>query len=110
MENQEVRDKQNGFAGADRKVWLYLYRIKTHVTSDMILNFLKNKEEFDVSQVSAREIPSESGRLKRFVVTVPFSCKEAVYNPNFWPENVGIKRFDFKKHQGFLNNEGADFL
>lgn len=34
-----------------------------------------------------------------------------MYEAGFWPENVGTKRFDFKKHKNFLDdNKAAVFL
>ncbi|CAG9763585.1 unnamed protein product [Ceutorhynchus assimilis] len=36
--------QQNGFAGGDRKAWLYLNRIKRQTTEEMIINYVKGKK------------------------------------------------------------------
>lgn len=75
----------------------------------MILKFIKEKQGFTNESVQVKEIPSQPNALKRFVVTAPITRKDELYEPEFWPARVGIKRFDFKKHKEFLK-QGGDFL
>lgn len=103
-ENEECAD-QTEFAGEERKVWLYINRIKRHVDANMIRSYIKGKSNFTNEKVEVTEIPSEQNGLKRFVVRAPISRKDEMYDTNFWPKGVGIKRFSFHKHREFLNNE-----
>lgn len=100
----------NGFAGAERKVWIQLYRVKRHTESSNILEFIKGKANFGNMDIRVTEIPTEERRLKSFLVTAPISRMEEMYNPNFWPSGVGITRFNFRRHSEFLKQQGGDFL
>lgn len=104
-----TNEQENGFVGEERRVWLYINRVKRHVTSEMILKFIKEKQDFGDENVQVKEIPNHPNSLKRFVVTAPLTRKDELYEPEFWPARVGIKRFDFGKHREFLK-QGGDFL
>lgn len=114
MKKRLGTDKQEcdgkGFTGGDRKVWLYIYRVKRHVVPQMIVDYIVKKPGFESLLVSARELPSDPDKLKCFVVTAPLKFKDEMYQGSFWPQNVGIKRFKFEKHREFLQSAGADFL
>lgn len=90
-------ESKNGFSGAERKVWLYVYRVNRVETSKQILEYITKKPGFDEHNTNVEEIPSENGQLKRFLVTAPLSKKEIMYQSEFWPKNVGVKRFNFEK-------------
>ena len=98
------------FAGAAKRVWLYIYRVKHEATEDMIISFIKSKDTFKNESIVVKEIPGVEGHPKRFVVTAPLSRKDELYDPSFWPQNIGIKRFDFSRHREFLKNCPASFL
>lgn len=100
---------EGAFTGADRKVWLYIYRVMRHVTAEKIMDYIKEKPTFNSVPVQVRELPSEYNKLKCFVVTAPLKYKDQMYESSFWPQNVGIKRFKFDKHREFLQT-GGDFL
>ena len=42
--------KHNGFSGEDRKVWLYINRVKRHVTTDMIVEFIKKRNRLKMKR------------------------------------------------------------
>lgn len=70
----------------------------------MIKNFIS---DFIDEVVEVEELTFEKKRssLKRFLVKVPFSRKDEVNNPEFWPVNVVIKRFNM---QVYKKNSPAD--
>lgn len=104
-------DLSNGrFEGEERKVWLYIYRVKRHVIPENIISFIKLKPGYKDLMVEVKELPNTGNRLKCFVVTAPLSKKDEMYNPDFWPTGVGVKRFSFVKHREYLDKNGADFL
>lgn len=98
-----------GFSGGERRTWLYLNRIKRHVSEAMVWEHIRSKPGFENENVCVKEIPTEPNRLKCFVVIAPLSRKDELYAPSFWPQNVGIKRFIFEKHRDFLQNAGDFF-
>lgn len=100
----------SNFVGGDRKVWLYLYRVKRECDENAILRYIKTKDGFENLLVTVRELPTDQNKLKCFVVTAPLQKKDTMYDPDFWPSFVGVKRFDFERHRAFLNTTGGDFL
>ncbi|KAG5867970.1 hypothetical protein JTB14_017562 [Gonioctena quinquepunctata] len=102
-------DNNNGFSGGERKVWLYVYRVKRAATEEQIMNYLTKTPGFDRNNTQVKEIRSSTNQLKRFLVTAPLDKKDLVYQPEFWPQNVGVKRFDFEKNRKFLNYIGGHF-
>ena len=98
------------FCGTVKKVWIYLYRINNTATEQKIKEYITKSESFKEEKLTVKEIPGNPDKPKRFVVCAPFSKKDELYNPEFWPENVGIRRFDFQKHQTFLQQQEASFL
>ncbi|KAG5864291.1 hypothetical protein JTB14_030844 [Gonioctena quinquepunctata] len=97
---------KEGFSGEDKKVWLYVYRVKQHVTEDMIMKYIKGKEKFENEAVGVKEIPSYPGRLKRFAVHASLKFKDSMYDISFWPRGVGIKRLNFTKHPDIFQQGG----
>lgn len=97
------------FSGQERKVWIYIYRVKRNTTPHMIEEYLSTKEELKDTEITVKEIPSDENRLKRFVLSAPLEMKEVLYKSDTWPSGVGIKRFDFSRHRELLK-QGADFL
>ena len=93
----------------ERKAWLYLYRIRNDATEEKIMQYIKNKDNFKDKNVKVQEIPGDPNKYKRFVLSAPFPLKDELYKPDFWPENVAIKMFDFNKHRDFLKQQPADF-
>lgn len=91
-------------------VWLYVYRVKRECKEGDIVNYIKKHVGFNDVPITVRELPSEQNKLKCFVVTAPIQKKDQMYDPEFWPRFVGVKRFDFKKHKTFLESSAGDFL
>lgn len=101
---------KNGFAAAERKVWLHLYRIKRTTEATMIEEYIKGKPEFQSVGIMVKEMPTDAPRLKSFVVTAPLRLKDHLYDVSFWPEGVGVKRFSFERNKDFLTSLAGDFL
>lgn len=102
-------ETKNGFSGGERKVWLYIYRVNRVTTEKEIIEYITNKPGFDKYTTNVEEIPSGEDQLKRFLVTAPLIKKDIMYQPEFWPKNVGVKRFDFEKNKKFLSERSGNF-
>lgn len=96
-----------GFAGGDRRVWLYLYRVKRSATEEIVTQYINNKPGYEQDKITVRELPTDENQLKCFVVVAPLEKKDEMYDPSFWPNFVGIKRFDFNRHRSFLEQNGG---
>lgn len=103
----KVTDKESGFTGADKKVWIYICSVKRTATEELVLKYIKDKPGYEDIPVAVKELPSDPAYLKRFVVNAPFEKKDELYASEFWPQNVSIKRFNFRKHQ---DNISGSFL
>ncbi|CAG9770267.1 unnamed protein product [Ceutorhynchus assimilis] len=72
----------SNFVGGDRKVWLYLYRVKRECDENAILRYIKTKDGFENLLITVRELPTDQNKLKCFVVTAPLQKKDTMYDPN----------------------------
>ena len=106
---QSSNSENNEFVGGDRRVWLYINRVKRSATEEIVGNYIKNKPGNANMKVIVKEIPAEHNQLKAFVVVAPMQKKDELYQTSFWPCNVGIQRFDFKKHKQFLQESNEFF-
>lgn len=107
---ETIEGNNGSFAGEDRRAWIYLYRVKRGATEDVIREYIRSKPGFEKDMVSVREIPTTEAQLKCFVAIVPLDKRKEVYDPAFWPRNVGVKRFDFNRHRDFLAQAGSFFV
>lgn len=82
--------------GVQRKVWLYLYRVKRQVTPEIIKNYVKNQIKFQTAEIEIKELPTQEHQNKCFMFGIDFKFKEEIYNPSTWPKSVAYKRFDFR--------------
>lgn len=68
-----------GFAGGDRRVWIYIYRVMKSASETIIENYIKAKPDFAGSSILVKEIPSKEGTLKSFVIVAPLEKKDELY-------------------------------
>lgn len=113
--NAEAENDEE-FTGEKPKVWLYLYRVKQHVTAAHIQTYIRKKLgniAADAEEIIVKELNSENKRLKCFMVGADIEHKEKFYNASFWPRGVGFKRFNFKRYHEYnkrTENMNSDFL
>lgn len=88
--------------GAERKIWLYLYRIRRHITSEKIHDYVKNQETFKNAEITVKELPTEENRNKCFMFGIGECYKEQIYRQSTWPKSIGFKRFNFTKYHNYL--------
>lgn len=75
----------------------------------MIVEYIRGKETFKKEDIEVKEIPTENNRYKNFLVTAPLNRKDDLYDVDFWPDGIGVKRFSFQRYQDFLDKQN-DFL
>lgn len=95
--------RKNGFAGIQRKVWLHIYRVTRTTTTQMIVDYVKKSDEFKEVEIMVKEIPTKEDRYKNFLLTAPLNKKDILYDLSFWPDGIGIKRFNFHRNKDFLS-------
>lgn len=107
MGTAEVTAADTTFTGGERRVWVNIYRVNKSATDSAVKDYIVNKPNFANVTVYVKEIPNENSSLKSFLVIAPLDKKDLLYDPSFWPKNVGIRRFDFNRHRDFLDQAGS---
>ncbi|XP_044752901.1 uncharacterized protein LOC123312505 [Coccinella septempunctata] len=97
----KVDGKNNNFSGQEKKAWFFINRVKEHATENSIEHYIKQRPGFENVNVEVKELffEEKKGKNKSFLVRVPFERKDDLYNPQFWPENVGIGRFNMQLYK-----------
>lgn len=117
-------DDESDFAGKsereDKKVWLFISRVKDHVSEDKIKMYIKKKTKIENSELTDNEIiikhiPTVYDTIRKdckcFQVGIKFDRKDIVYQDNFWPKGVAFRRFKFNLNVNNTqqNNSNEDF-
>lgn len=92
-----------------RRVWLYLSRIKRHIGEEDIKKFISKQDKYVDADVIVKELPTSENQLKCFMFGIDWSFREDIYDPSSWPRGVAIKRFNFSKYRSYQNNRPSDF-
>lgn len=100
-------DETNGFLGREgvqKKVWLFIGRVKDHVTEEIVKKYLEKKTDSN-NDIHVKEIDTyrKIADNKCFKVGLNFDLKDVVYTNSFWPRGVAVNRFDFRKEEKYLN-------
>ncbi|KAK9869268.1 hypothetical protein WA026_003021 [Henosepilachna vigintioctopunctata] len=95
-------DVTTEFSASPRKIWIYVGRCKSSTTEDDIRRYLNSKisnsvEEFEVEKLNSK------GRNCSFKVDADMAVKELLYDPDFWPSGILVKRYFFLR-----NNHGRE--
>ena len=84
------------FLAADRRAWLYVGRASISTTSESLKTFLTQKLKTDVILVEELKTTNEVEKLsKSFKIGFNFDLLETVENPEFWPQNILVRRYRF---------------
>lgn len=102
-------DEVSGFVGRElpeKKIWLFVARVKDHVTEDMVQNYIQKKTEAEsTSNIYVKEIDTfnKTKDNRCFKVGLKYDLLEVAYTNTFWPRGVVVYRFNFKKEEKYLN-------
>lgn len=93
----------------EKKIWLYISKIKDNITAETIQEYITNKTKTD-KEVKVKKLDTKTSRKnnKAFMIGVDFSLKEKVYKEDFWPAGITFTRFNFAFGRRFLDLPGAD--
>lgn len=102
-------DENAGFLGVKPKIWLYINRVRSGVTEETILKYLKEKTKRTDEEFIVKFLGNGGGQ-KSFVVAADSQFKDMFYSPSFWPTGVGYRRFDFRTHRQSGKGDLSAFL
>lgn len=94
-----TRQTEADFAGPRKRVWIYLCRVKRTATEHKIIEYIKSTPGFENEEIIVKQIPSSENGFRRYLVNASFNRKDEMYESDFWPYGIGIKRFDFSKNK-----------
>lgn len=100
-------EKNDEMAAMEKRVWLFLSRIKRHVTADNVKAYMAKQLKQGVQDFIVKELPTNEQKNKCFMVGADYHHKDEIYKPTFWPAGVGFKRFDFRLYRRL--NDRQDF-
>lgn len=94
-----------GFEGVQKRIWIFLSRVKPQVTAEIISKYLNNKPNMKDRTVIVEELQLKRTRTKAFKVGLDYALKDDAYNPKFWPKGVGFCRYTFSKNNQDDNDQ-----
>lgn len=83
---------------APKRLWIYVGNLAPTVTTEKLNNFLNKNlpnRKFIVENLRNDDTSSS------FKIGADFDLEETLYNPEFWPKSVIIKRFQFFRRNNF---------
>lgn len=89
---------ENGFTGVEKKVWLYVDKVSKHVTAEDVAEYVKKRPGFEGEDVRVKNLSKENNVGNSFVVVAPFKKKAELYDAKFWPSNIVVRRFNFRRY------------
>lgn len=92
---------ENDFMGAPRNAWIYIGRVKSDITEEKVSKYLKSKHPN--SAFICEKLPSK-GPYAAFKIGIEFQLLETIMDPNFWPTNVTVRRFNFFRRSRITNS------
>lgn len=112
----ETEDEENDFIGkeSNKKVWLFISRVKDHVTIEKIKNYIKKKTDLhDDSDIVVEHTKTKYDDIRKdcqcFKIGINYDKKDVVYEENFWPKKVAYRRFNFNANTQAEDNKDKDF-
>lgn len=100
-----------GRNNGNKKVWLFLSRIKTGVTEDIIKTYLKEKLELSEQETLIVKKTNTFHQMKDnecFQIGLDIKHKDRVYECTFWPAGVAFARFKFNFNNKQTSNSLAN--
>ena len=101
-------ENENDDFAIGRKVWLYLYRIKRHITSEKIKKFITSQPQFKDADIVIKELPTQDTQNKCFMFGIDWNLRDDIYKPSIWPSSMAFKRFDFKRYHNYQNQSTVE--
>lgn len=101
--SKKLDNSEGSLIGADRRMWLYVGRTSAQTNEQVVLDYLSLNtgiKDFEVTKLPSR------GIYPSFKVSAPFSVKEKLQDPDFWPSGVLTRRFNFRRSD-FLSGSNA---
>lgn len=89
---------QNTFAAVVRRAHLYVGNVRPHVSKETVADYVREKvpnANFDIEELPKRE----EALSRAFKLSVDFSLLSTFNSPDFWPQDVMVKRFFHPKRK-----------
>ncbi|RZC36212.1 hypothetical protein BDFB_011141 [Asbolus verrucosus] len=104
-----VVNPRNNFAASikEKKAWIYVGNTKKDTSAEQISKFF-HEQAPQIKNLKIDKLESK-GEPQAFCVSVNFDFEDTIMNPNFWPNGIKIRRFNFPIKENFRkNSEGQE--
>lgn len=101
-----VNDTFEGSANSQKKLWIFIKKVKDNATSEKIKDYLSLTLKTDAENISVKKVDTyyQTKDNNCFLIGVNSVYKNVIYNDSFWPKGVMYQRFDFIRGEKFLDN------
>ncbi|KAK9886029.1 hypothetical protein WA026_014815 [Henosepilachna vigintioctopunctata] len=109
--NNEINTAFQGRNNGNKKVWLFLSRIKTGVTEEIIKTYLNEKLELSAQETPIVKKINTFHKMEDnecFQIGLDIKYRDQVYECTFWPSGVAFARFKFNYDNNQVNNSLAN--
>ena len=85
--------KTESFKAGPSTIQVQLTNVNSQTTSENIEDYIKSVKDSSVAAVKIEDKSSAGWDTKRYVVTFNYEHLDSVMSPDFWPEEIYIKRW-----------------
>lgn len=104
--NTSVDASFEGSANSQKKLWIFIKKVKDNATSEKIKNYLTITLKAAPETIAVKKVDTYYRAIDNncFLIGVDPIYKNDIYNDAFWPKGVIYQRFDFIRGEKFLDN------
>ena len=104
-----ANEQKDGFTATPKtkKIWLFVSRASSHVNEKIVKDYLNKKLNNPKYKPEVKALQTRNERQDNncFMVGLDIELKEIAYDPNFWPTEINVSRFNFYKGKHFLEKQ-----
>lgn len=94
------KTSDDGFMGIKNKLWMFVGRVASGTTSEMILQYLRRK--YNEESFSCEKLETKT-EYSCFKISAPTELREVLEKADSWPQGVVVRKFRFyRKRDDFL--------
>lgn len=101
----------HGLNERPKKIWLFVTRVPDHIKEENIKRYIEThpqiKQDTEKTQIEVKKLSTYNVKrnYQSFIVGATPNLKEKLYDPHFWPKNIGFERFDFRRGKHLLDEK-----
>lgn len=102
-----LSDGNSKLRGVEKKAWLHISKFKyDNLESSDILDYIK--KDINTSNCICEKFKTFIGNHIYFKLGIPYESLDKVYNSNYWPQGVEIKKFLFRPKNEMFQSDSEN--